>query len=273
MLAVAWWGKIIGGAIGLVGFGPLGALVGVAIGSGFDKAIKNSAEEMNPTERTQTAFFIATFSVMGYVAKADGRVSSEEISYAKHVMRHMSLNPEQRKTAIDLFNQGKELDFDLTGVLENFSKFCKRNRNIKRMFVSVQIEGAFADGHVQHDEYDTLQFIAEVLGFNQVEFTELFEAVASERVGASHQDSSSGATQRKFTATSDDYKMLGISKEASDVDVKRAYRRKISQFHPDKLVSKGLPDEMIDMATEKSKQIRAAYERIRDARKQADSVH
>ncbi len=270
---MAWWGKVVGGTIGFVGFGPLGALLGVVIGSRIDKAMNRSGSvEMNSTECAQTAFFVATFSVLGHVAKADGQVSSAEIRYAKHVMRHMSLNQEQSRAAVELFNQGKQEDFDLVGVLKNFGKFCKRNKNIKRMFVSVQIEGAFADGNVAQDEYDSLQIVAEILGFNQAEFTELFESVASAQTGAS-QDYSSSTMNRPSVARTDDYTMLGIDKDASDADVKRAYRRKISQFHPDKLVSKGLPDEMIEMATEKSKQIRAAYERIRDSRKQAGSVH
>ena len=262
---MAWWGRVIGGVLGQMAFGPLGILLGYAIGSQFDKrqASVGRGGGWNAQERMQTAFFTATFSVLGYVAKVDGHVSPQEVQFAEHVMRSMQLNEEMREAAILLFRQGKQSDFELDPVLRQFDKECRNRKNLKRMFVEILLGGAMCDGRIDQIENDAILGIARQLGISDREFSELYNAVS--RGGHAADDSR--------PSLSDDYKTLGLNEEADDAEVKRAYRRKMSRLHPDKLVSQGLPDEMIDIATEKTKQIRAAYERIRDHRKQNQTVH
>ena len=113
---MAWWGKLIGGALGFMMGGPLGAMLGGTIGHQFDSGMSGSSRMgIGDNERTQAAFFTATFSVMGYIAKADGRVSEHEIQAARSLMRQMQLNDAQQTAAIDLFQKGKEADFPLEG--------------------------------------------------------------------------------------------------------------------------------------------------------------
>jgi len=112
---MSWWGKFIGGAVGLSMGGPLGLLIGGVIGH---KLVDKHLQE-NDNELTQAAFFSATFSIMGHIAKADGRVSQDEIAMAKQIMDHMKLDAEQKKAAIELFNKGKQADFDLDGVIKS----------------------------------------------------------------------------------------------------------------------------------------------------------
>ena len=277
---MAWWGRVAGGTLGMIGFGPIGAVLGYVIGSRMDKAMKSGREQLeygsddfddvrDSVEAVQTAFFVATFSVLGYIAKADGRVSAQEIRHAEYVMSQMSLAHDQRKVAVQLFNEGKKSNFDVDAVLNEFMWYCKSKKNLKRMFMTILIESAFADGDVDPAETDALMHVSETLRFSAREFREMFESIRS-----SHAEFRSGGTSGAppRAQLGDDFKVLGISEQADDAEIKRAYRRKISQFHPDKLVSKGLPDEMIEMATEKSKQIRAAYERIRDSRKEAGTA-
>ena len=123
---MAWWGKLAGGAFGFMFGGPLGALVGAVFGHQFDKGIDQDHNTGVPpiTERTQAAFFASSFAVMGHVAKADGRVTEDEIAQAKRIMAEMQLSADQRRAAIKLFYSGKEADFDLYGVLEEFRKEC-----------------------------------------------------------------------------------------------------------------------------------------------------
>lgn len=261
---MAWWGRVIGGVLGQMAFGPLGILLGYAIGSQFDKRKASVGRSgWNSQERMQTAFFTATFSVLGYVAKVDGHVSPQEVQFAEHVMRSMQLNDEMRDAAIKLFRQGKQYDFELEPVLTQFDKECRNRKNLKRMFVEILLGGAMCDGRIDPIESDAIRDIADMLGISGREFSELYSSVSS---GGQTADGSPASL-------SEDYKTLGLSEEADDAEVKRAYRRKMSRLHPDKLVSQGLPDEMIDIATEKTKQVRAAYERIRDHRKQSQTVH
>lgn len=265
---MAWWGKVLGGALGFMAgsaLGPLGiigAVLGVVVGSKFDKGVR-SARFAEPQERLQIAFFTTTFAVMGYVAKVDGHVSQNEIEYANFLMRNMSLDEDQRQTAIGLFQKGKENDFPLDEVLEQFRRECGHQRNIKRMFMEIQFQSALADGRMDAKENEALYYIADRIGFSREECQILFGAA---QAGSHRQSFQTGSLN-------DDYKILGISSSASDDEVKRAYRRLTSQYHPDKLVSKGLPDEMIQMATEKTREIRSAYERIRESRGHGQTIH
>lgn len=263
---MAWWGKIIGGSLGFLALGPIGAVLGVVIGQKFDQGTKKNrmygkSASYDSREVTQTAFFTATFSVMGYIAKADGYVSEQEISHAKRIMQHMSLDAEQRQLAIDLFRHGKTEDFPLHDVLGEFYRVCRRQKNLRRMFLMIQIEAALSDGRLDKAEHAALYDIAAAIGFSQQEFEGLFET------------HDGGLQADRVHSLEEDYKILGISSSADESELKRAYRRLMSQYHPDKLVAKGLPDEMLDMATEKTKQIRGAYDRIRTARKNTETVH
>ncbi len=259
---MSWWGKVLGSGFGFMVGGPLGAVMGAAFGHQFDKGL-NGIEHINigDPERTQAAFFTATFSVMGYLAKADGQVSRSEISMAEQVMSHMHLSTEQRKAAVDLFNEGKQDNFPVDDILEQFRRECHRRRNLLQMFLEILISTALADGHLHPTEKTALNNIAQKLGFNTATLEQLIDMVGA-------QQHYSGTSSQSRASISDAYTVLGVDSSASDADIKKAYRRLMSQHHPDKLIAKGLPEEMLKLATEKSQEIRAAYDQIREARKQ-----
>ena len=257
---MSWWGKIIGGGFGFLVGGPLGAMLGASFGHQFDKGVAGLDNlNVGDPQRTQAAFFSACFSMMGYLAKADGHVSREEINLARQVMDQMNLNDEQRKAAIELFNQGKSDGFPLDEVLEQFRLECQRRRNLAQMFMEILISTAMADGKMDVAEKRSLIYIGEKLHFNQAQLEQLINMVAA-------QQHYSGPQQTQ-ASLDDAYALLGIATSSSDAEVKKAYRRLMSQHHPDKLVSKGLPEEMIKLATEKTQEIKAAYEQIKAARK------
>lgn len=255
---MAWWGTFIGGTLGYVFGGPLGAIIGAALGGNLDRGIKMSeqfdTEHMSrgDQERVQAAFFTATFSVMGHIAKADGRVSRQEISSAQNIMNQMQLNAQQRKAAISLFDQGKAADFPLNEVLRQFKKECHGRRNLIQMFVEIQIATALSDGRADASEKRILYTIGDILGFSRTQIDHLFNIVSGAEASSSD----------KLTLPQA-YKILGVKKGSSLAEVKKAYRRLMSQHHPDKLVAKGLPDEMIQLATEKTQEIRKAYDLIK----------
>ena len=255
---MSWWGKVIGGGFGFMFGGPLGALAGMAMGHQFDKGLNISELESGNTERVQLAFFTATFSVMGYLAKADGQVSKSEIQMAQSIMEQMNLNPEQRKAAIELFNKGKEDDFELDGILLQFKQECQRRTNLLQMFLEILIATAFADNSFDKAEHEALQHIATSIGFNAQQLDHLISMVTAQ------QKSHSSTTKPSIGNA---YAVLGVEKDISDADLKKAYRRLMSQHHPDKLVSKGLPEEMIKLANEKTSEIKSAYEQIKTSRK------
>lgn len=269
---MSWWGKLVGGAFGFMLGGPLGALLGVALGHNFDKglgALPDGADfASGDRERVQTAFFTATFAVMGAVAKADGRVSKAEIRMAEAVMAKMSLDAAKRKAAINLFNQGKSADFDLDAVLLQFRRECHGRSTLIGMFVELQLQAAYADGTLDKAEDQLLRLICQRLGVSEFDYRRLERMVRAQTGGdaGARAGGRSGAATTGKPSLASAYQVLGVDKTASDADVKRAYRRLLSQHHPDKLVSKGLPEEMMKVAAQKTHEIRQAYERVREAR-------
>ncbi|MDH5785477.1 MAG: co-chaperone DjlA [Chromatiales bacterium] len=265
---MAWWGKVLGGTFGFIMGGPLGAVLGAALGHNFDKGFEQLGNaswqgDKGQQQRTQLAFFTATFAVLGRLAKADGQVSRDEINFAQTVMAQMQFDEEQRRLARELFNQGKSAEFDLDGVVLQFRRECNRRHTLMQMFLEIQLQAAYADGSLHPAERELLLHIFNLLGFSRHEFDHLEAMVRAVRGGAGyHQRSAEPSTP----TLDEDYAVLDVSRNASDAEVKKAYRRLMSQHHPDKLVAKGLPEEMIKLATEKTQQIRKAYERIKAAR-------
>ncbi len=252
----------MGGTFGFMLGGPIGALLGASLGHKLDEGF-SQAQSHNEAygqsgyfpggqEQTQAAFFTATFSVMGHISKADGKVTADEIALAKQLMSHMQLDEAQKKTAIDLFNRGKDADFDINGVLIQFRRQCNRRSTLLQMFLEIQVQAAFADGRLDPEENVILSEIAATLGFRAADLQMIIEMVRG------------GGNARPSTRSSekDPYKVLGVSPNTPVNEIKKAYRRLLSQHHPDKLVAKGLPEEMIKLANEKTHEIRIAWQEI-----------
>ena len=263
---MSWWGKIFGGTFGFMIGGPLGAVLGAALGHSFDRGVNGieAGGGAKRQERVQAAFFTATFSVMGHVAKADGRVSEHEIDLAEAVMRRMQLNEAQRQAAMKLFNEGKKPDFDLDGVLRQFRQECGRRTSLIQVFVELQLQAAYADGSMDEAEERVLLYICGRLDFPEERFRLLARMMHGEHRAHEQQRRAGGRPSRM--GLDDAYAILGVESDVANDDIKKAYRKLMSQHHPDKLVARGLPDEMIQVAKEKSQDISAAYERVKEAR-------
>ncbi len=260
---MSWWGTLAGGAFGFMVAGPLGAVLGAAVGRKFDQGLKKNLGRAGSLPRghqfrVQAAFFTATFSVMGHISKADGRVTDDEIRLASRVMADMNLSPDQREAARSLFNEGKSDDFDLSAVLAQFRQETGRRSTLQRVFIEILCFAVYADG-VRHPEEDrTLRRVCGEIGFPPHEMEAIMASVSAE---LHHRQQPGGRI-----SLDDAYSVLNVDENASDTEVKKSYRRLMGQHHPDKLVAKGLPEEMMKVATQRTREIRQAYERIKKHR-------
>ncbi|WP_281647574.1 co-chaperone DjlA [Parendozoicomonas sp. Alg238-R29] len=268
-----WFRTVLFGLLGMMFGGPFGAIMGALLGAWLDN--QNQRPRMvygrQRQSETQTAFFEATFLVMGKLAKADGRVKEEEIQLATALMNEMRLSPEQRQQAIHLFNQGKN-GAPVDAVLTRFRQTA--GGSLIQMFLEIQLQAAFADGDISQAEMAILHDACQLLGVNKLAFDLLCQRFQAQRAFYSHHAGHGGHQGNWQSAPRKDelkeaYATLGVNSGASDRDVKRAWRKLMSEHHPDKLVSKGLPEEMMEVAKRKTQEIQAAYDLIQQHRKQS----
>ena len=254
-------GKCFGGFFGWLlglafGSGILGLICGIWLGHRFDlglAAILNQGGVwqfgFNKTHsKAQQVFFDVTFSVMGYLAKADGVISQKEIKVAERMMARLNMGVVARKAAMEAFRRGKQPDFDCQGACLNLHTAGHRNLTLIQLFLQIQQEVALADGVVKPSKQQA------------------FEQVCSYFNMRSGGYAGGGYAQHSAPRISEDYAVLVVSAQASDAEVKKAYRRQMAAHHPDRLIAKGLPEEMVKVATEKTQAIRAAYDRIKTHR-------
>lgn len=265
-----WTGKILGGAVGLYTGGPIGLALGVLLGNAFDRTqAKRAVDDLKSGSSgvLQTVFFQATFTVMGKIAKADGRVSEQEIEVARHVMARMALDETQRLEAMRLFNEGKSPEFSIETMLSELSEVIGRRITLAQIFLEIQLQAAYADGQLTVNERDLLHTISTHLGINRVQFEIIHQRIRAQMHFAEGQQRQAAHSQASQLA--DAYQVLGVEQSASEAELKKAYRRLMSQHHPDKLVARGLPPEMMAIAKEKTQDIQMAYEQVQKARKSA----
>lgn len=257
---MAWYGKIIGALIGyVIGRGLLGAIIGFIIGHQFDKRMAAPVKPGGDPHELRVAFFRATFQVMGRIAKSDGRVTEEEIRAAREAMGRFRLGDSDRQRAIDLFTEGKNPDFPLSDALEELDSLMSGRADLRRLFVQIQLETTMRAGGPSPAAREILARVCTALHVSSVELAAM-EAMMrmGARAGAGAANGASGPT-----SLADAYSVLGVKPAATDREVTLAYRRQMSQNHPDKLVANGLPESMIEAAQERTRQILEAYERIR----------
>jgi DnaJ like chaperone protein len=265
---MAWQGKVLGGVIGFFGGGPVGALLGAVVGHQFDARTdrRQAAAELpggSPYE-IQQAFFQTTFEVMGHLAKADGRVSPEEIRAARAVMQELRLGERDVERAIAFFTAGKQPDFPLEARLRELRRLAGGRADLMRTFVLIQLKTALSGDGLDMAVRAMLQRICSVLGVSAFELLQLEALLRMQRAtGAPGAGALARGSVQRLTEA---YRVLGVDRNANDAEVTRAYRRLMSQNHPDKLVAKGLPESMMRVAQERTAQIRAAYETIRESR-------
>ncbi len=257
------WGKLAGGVLGFMAGQWLGAIVGVVVGHQFDVGLsryrRDHAQGEQGVREVQFEFFTGTYWMMGHVAKADGRVCEQEIRVAREVMQRMQLNEEQTRSAITLFNEGKQAEFDAAATLRRLHGKCRQHPDLLRTFMEIQIQIALADGEVSDGQRAVLDRAAASLGISRGELARLEALVRRHGSAKPMQPTPKERLQQS-------YRLLGVDRDASDSAVKKAYRRLMNQHHPDKLVGQNLPEEMVRLAEERTRQIREAYDLIRSSR-------
>jgi DnaJ like chaperone protein len=247
----AFLGLLIGGTRGAV----IGVLLAYGIRWAMQSALSGGARQM------QSSFLETTFSIMGALCKADGVVSPEEIKAAENIFSMLHLSEAQRAAMRSAFNRGKAPGFDLDTEARKLAGLRFGRAPLLRLFLQIQCMAIAADGRVHPAEHEMLVRLAGHLGLGERDVAQL-EALLRASTGGPSSAAGPGSRAR----LEDAYVALGLSTDADVAAIKRAYRRLMSENHPDKLAAKGLPESMRQIAEERAREINVAYDLIKAAR-------
>lgn len=278
---MGWLGKVLIGTIGYAMGGPLGAIGGAAIGHLLDadhgkgrvpcphcgKRLKvpeggrwkcphcqgqfdfpgRSSAKINANEQAQYVFFVALFSMLAKLAKADGTVSPAEIQVVEECMRkQLKLDADSRKVAQRIFNEAKDSDYRFEDFARQFHQLFRHDQGMLREMLDLLVRVSMADGQMHPEEERLVNIATEIFGLGEHEYR---------RARTSH-----GVDFARH------YAVLGAEPSDSDAEIKKKYRKKVAEFHPDKIVSKGLPEEFTKFANQKVQELNQAYKAIRERR-------
>ena len=240
------FGGIVGGFVGFTLLGPLGALVGSVVGS---RMSQNKNRRRNPNNFDhQVAFFAALFACFAKISKADGVVSKEEINKIEEfISNKFNLDKEQRNFAINIFQKAKDDNVSFEAYAKQLQSLLKQSPNSLLIFYELLFELAMADGELHPAEEKILKKVPNIFKLPNSLFKELYEKYVSN--------------------IKDYYQILGVNKNMSFSEIRKVYLKKRKEFHPDMLISKGLPEELIEKAKTKFIEIQEAYEELEKQQK------
>ncbi len=296
-------GRVIGFILGFIFANFLGGILFMILGYlFFDKPANLKKQQNDEAVRAFTSsanynesLVKVTFALMGYVARGAGRVNESHIEKTSQIMNVMGLNSQMRKTAIEAFNSGKSEGFNLNDTITEIKSLIGNNFSFVNFILEIQVQLALSDGVLEDEEYRRLMDIAVKLGasrdsmeqyirsrYNEMHFEQQFRDFYKSRyergnTGSgydySRSDSSYGNSGSSYSGSGfgssqldSAYKILGVESSATDDEIKKAHKRLMLKYHPDRLASQGLTPEMIKLYTEKAKDIQAAFDLIKKER-------
>lgn len=257
-------GKLVGALLGYLLFRWVGVLIGVTLGHFYD----NAAARLRPPPLGR-GFIEPLFAFAGVLSKSDGRVSESEIAATEALMARLNLDADERRAAIERFTAGKQPGFDVNAVFGELQQWCRGRRDHAFILLDLLLDLIHAEGALAAPKLALLKRLCAVLGVHEHELAALSAMKGYGAWAGAGGAWSAGAGAGRRTAPGrpsevDPYAVLGLARGASDRDVKLAYRRLMSQHHPDKLGD--VPAELKRRAEERAREINASYERIKGER-------
>ncbi len=252
---MSWFGKLTLGSLGLIFGGPLGAVAGAALGHILiDKSsdLVNQrlrpelAPQFEPAERTQATYFISLFSILGKLSKIDGVVTSDEIAVAQNFINNLPIAESEKHFARQVFNEAKDSRYSIEDFAIQLYQATQTQPTLLLSFLDLLFKIAAADGKLHPAEENALKSVKDIFNISDGQFENL-KAIY-------------------FKDFDKYYKILNCTPESSNQEIKSNYKKLVKDFHPDTIVSKGLPEEFMEFASNRFREIKESYDKIRQER-------
>ncbi len=253
---MAWFGKIIGGILGYSIGGPLGMIAGAVFGHMLDKSAEMEKDGSSGDRRgryyfyntgynrSQMVFFVGAFSMLAKLASADGQISDAARRKIDEFMtRDLNLSGQSYDYAWSIFNQALNQDSSFENLADQFYENFRQSPQLLTLMIDIFYRVALVDGRMSPNEERLVDY-----------------AVRAFRLSEAMHES----IRRRYNVkgSSKAYAVLGLTENATEAEIKKAYRKLILEYHPDTVASKGMADEFKEYATKKFREIQEAYETI-----------
>lgn len=252
---MGWFGKLMFGSLGLVLGGPLGAIAGAALGHVLVDKKNNFVRsnyraipepEFRHAEKTQAAFFISLFSILGKLSKIDGVVTRDEIAVVQDFINGMPVDKTEKQFARQVFNEAKNSPYLIDDYAIQFYQMVRSQPSLLVSYFDLLFRIVAADGTFHPAEETALKRVKEIFNISDSQYEDL-KAVYFDNLD-------------KY------YKILNCTPQSTIEEIKSSYKKLVKDFHPDTIISKGLPEEFIEFASNRFREIQESYEKIRQER-------
>ena len=252
---MGWFGKLTLGTLGLLFGGPLGAIAGAALGhilvdkkAGFPGRETRSipGPEFGQAEQTQATYFVSLFSILGKLSKIDGLVTKDEIVVVQNFINSLPMDEREKQFARQVFNEAKDSRYAIEDFAAQLYLAIQNQPALMVSFFGLMFKIAAADGKLHPAEETALKSIKTIFRLSDRQYEDI-KAVY-------------------FQEADKYYKILNCTPESSNEEIKDNYKKLVKDFHPDMIISKGLPEEFVEFAESRFREIQKSYEKIRKER-------
>lgn len=252
---MSWFGKLTFGSLGMILGGPLGAIAGAALGHHLvdkqndltNRSFQNiEGQSLGQREQVQAAYFVSMFSIMGKLAKIDGIVTAEEVAVVDKFISNLPISEREKRFARQVFNEAKDSKFSIEDFASQLYQILKGQPSVLLSFFDILFQVAAADGTFHSSEKEALKKIKDIFQISDLQF---------ENIRGLY-----------FKDLDRHYKCLNCTPESTDQEIKSSYKRLVKDFHPDSIISKGLPEEFMEFAAKRFQDIHESYNVIRKER-------
>ena len=243
---MGWFGKLTFGTMGMLFAGPLGAIAGAALGHHlFDKKGDqiNRSVSFGHREQSQAAYFVSIFSILGKLAKADGAITKDEIAVVETFLSTLDIPYQEKEFAKQIFREAKNSPYSMEDFAKQLYQINQGQPTILLSFMDLLFKLAAADGKLHPAEEAALKKIQNIFRISDGQFNNIKALY--------------------FHESDKYYKTLNCTPQCSNEEIKANYKKLVKDFHPDTIISKGLPEEFIEFATKRFQEIQDAYEKVR----------